>query len=204
MSDYQRMIDNLQSEVSQLKTQLAEKESQLSIKPFERGVERELSWLDGLSHQISENVQDRINLQKALFELEETNLRNRTELQHLDDAIAKQATEKDVVEALSSRRQVILDNIRDNDEAGVNYQRDIEENEKHRCELQDMLNEAINNNGNKTYLHILNQYKLLVSRINRTVPYFLDHEVLTLRFTFIVVFNKSRGWVIRNYSLKWQ
>lgn len=67
-----------------------------------------------------------------------------------------------------------------------------------------MLNEAINNNGNKTYLHILNQYKLLVSRINRTVPYFLDHEVLTLRFTFIVVFNKSRGWVIRNYSLKWQ
>ncbi|ESQ45571.1 hypothetical protein EUTSA_v10010126mg [Eutrema salsugineum] len=161
MSDYQRMIDNLQSEVSQLKKQLAEKESQLSIKPFERGVERELSWLDGLSHQISENVQERINLQKALFELEETNLRNRTELQHLDDAIAKQATEKDVVEALSSRRQVILDNIRDNDEAGVNYQREIEENEKHRCQLQDMLNEAINNNGNKTYLHILNQYKLL-------------------------------------------
>ncbi|XP_010515323.1 PREDICTED: kinesin-like protein KIN-8B [Camelina sativa] len=161
MSDYQRMIDNLQKEVSQLKTQLAEKESQLSIKPFERGVERELSWLDGLSHQISENVQDRINLQKALFELEETNLRNRTELQHLDDAIAKQATEKDVVEALSSRRQVILDNIRDNDEAGVNYQREIEENERHRCKLQDMLNEAINNNGNKTYLHILNQYKLL-------------------------------------------
>lgn len=33
------------------------------------------------------------------------------------------ATEKDVAEALSSRRQVILDNIRDNDEAGVNYQR---------------------------------------------------------------------------------
>ncbi|KAJ0231425.1 Kinesin-like protein KIN-8B [Hirschfeldia incana] len=161
MSDYQRMIDNLQSEVSQLKKQLAEKESQLSIIPFERGVERELSWLDGLSHQISENVQERINLQKALFELEETNLRNRTELQHLDDAIAKQATEKDIVEALSSRRQVILDNIRDNDEAGVNYQREIEENEKHRCKLQDMLNEAINNNGNKTYLHILNQYKLL-------------------------------------------
>ncbi|CAN8254831.1 unnamed protein product [Cochlearia groenlandica] len=160
MSDYQRMIDNLQSEVSQLKKQLAEKESQLSIKPFERGVERELSWLDGLSHQISENVQERINLQKALFELEETNLRNRTELQHLDDAIAKQ-TNKDVVEALSSRRQVILDNIRDNDEAGVNYQREIVENEKHRCKLQDMLNEAINNNGNKTYLHILNQYKLL-------------------------------------------
>ncbi|XP_010518835.1 PREDICTED: kinesin-like protein KIN-8B [Tarenaya hassleriana] len=163
VSDYQRMIDSLQSEVCQLKKQLAEKESQLSIKPFERSVDGEVSWLDALSHQISENVQDRINLQKALFELEETNLRNRTELQHLDDAIVKQVTEKEqaIVEALRTRRQVILDNIRDNDEAGVNYQTEIEENEKHRCEIQDMLNEAINNNGNKTYLHILNQYKLL-------------------------------------------
>jgi len=36
-----------------------------------------------------------------------------------------QVIEKDgeVVEALRARRQVILDNIRDNDEAGVNYQK---------------------------------------------------------------------------------
>lgn len=43
-----------------------------------------------------------------------------------------------------------------------------------------MLNEAINNNGNKTYLHILNQYKLLVSRIKKAISDFLDPEVLTL------------------------
>ncbi|XP_022752290.1 kinesin-like protein KIN-8B [Durio zibethinus] len=69
--------------------------------------------------QMIDSLQERINLQKALFELEETNLRNRTELQHLDDAIAKQqASEKDgtVVEALRVRRQDILDNICDNDE----------------------------------------------------------------------------------------
>lgn len=38
-----------------------------------------------------------------------------------------QAIEKDgaVVQALRSRRQVILDNIRDNDEAGTNYQKVI-------------------------------------------------------------------------------
>lgn len=211
-----------------MKKELAEKESQLSIKPAEKAVDDELSWLNTLSHETSENVQERINLQKALYELEETNLRNRTELQHLDDAIAKQqvalkqhtyymvilldmshaafywkilsllfhcanlssnleeeklfyfyfsevrfyffflvgkqgwdrlekdreradyflrtskerlllecyadnemhfsmsqAIEKDgsVVEALRARRQVILDNIRDNDEAGVNYQK---------------------------------------------------------------------------------
>lgn len=164
VSDYQRMIDSLQTEVSQLKTQLAEKESQLSTKPTERPVDDELSWLNILSQETSENVQERINLQKALFELEETNLRNRTELQHLDDGIAKQqAIENDgtVVKALVLRRQLVLDNIRDNDETGVIYQKEIEANEKRRCELQEMIDEAISNNANKTYLRILSQYRLL-------------------------------------------
>lgn len=80
----------LQVEVGRLKKELAAKESQLSVKPAEKAADDELSWLNILSHEINENVQERINLQKALFELEETNLRNRTELQHLDDAIAKQ------------------------------------------------------------------------------------------------------------------
>ncbi|XP_065623655.1 kinesin-like protein KIN-8B [Quercus suber] len=166
VSDYQRMIDSLQNEVFRLRKELAAKESQLSLKPAEKAAD-DMSWLNVLSHEISENVQERINLQKALFELEETNLRNRTELQHLDDAIAKQQViEKDgaVVEALRARRQVILDNIRDNDEAGVNYQKEIEANEKHRCQLQNMNEEAISDSGNKTYLGILSQYRILVIR----------------------------------------
>lgn len=164
VSDYQRMIDSLQIEVCRLKKELAAKESQLSVKPADKAADDELSWLNILSHEISENVQERINLQKALFELEETNLCNRTELQHLDDAIAKQqAIGKDgpVVDALRARLQVILDNIRDNDEAGVNYQKEIEANEEHRCQLQNMIEEAISNNGNKTYLRILSQYRIL-------------------------------------------
>ncbi|GAB2232043.1 hypothetical protein Droror1_Dr00011064 [Drosera rotundifolia] len=164
VSDYQRMIDSLQIEVSHLRKELEEKETQLSIKPSEKAADDELSWLNTLSHEISENVQERINLQKALFELDETNHRNRAEVQHLDDAIAKhQASEKDgvVVKTLSARRQVILDNIRDNNEAGVHYQKEIEANEKHRCQLQGMIDEAIKNNGNKTYLYILSQYRLL-------------------------------------------
>lgn len=80
----------MQIEVSRLKEELAEKESQLITKPTEKASDDELSWLNILSQETTENVQERINLQKALFELEETNLRNRTELQHLDDAIAKQ------------------------------------------------------------------------------------------------------------------
>ncbi|KAJ8513950.1 hypothetical protein OPV22_004384 [Ensete ventricosum] len=163
LADYQRMIDNLQIEVCCLRKELAEKESQLSIKPVEKAADDELSWLNILSHETGENVQEHINLQKALFELEETNRRNRTELQHLDDAIAMQEViEKDgaVVQALRSRRQVILDNIRDNDEAGAGYKKDIEINEKQRHQLQDMIDEAISSNGDKIYLHILSQYRL--------------------------------------------
>lgn len=79
----------MQIEVCGLRKELAEKDSQLSV-TAEKAVDDELSWLNVLSHETNENVQERINLQKALFELEETNLRNRIELQHLDDAIAKQ------------------------------------------------------------------------------------------------------------------
>ncbi|CAI9110537.1 OLC1v1010585C3 [Oldenlandia corymbosa var. corymbosa] len=164
VSDYQRMIDSLQNEVSRLRKELSEKESQLSAKPSEKAADDEISWLNSLSQETSENVQERINLQKALFEIEEINLRNRTELQQLDDAIAKQQDiEKDgaVVQALRVRRQVILDNIRDNDELGVHYKKEIESNEKRRCQLQNMIEEAISNNGNKTYLRILSQYRLL-------------------------------------------
>ncbi|KAF5738059.1 putative Chromosome-associated kinesin KIF4A [Tripterygium wilfordii] len=164
VSDYQRMIDSLQIEVCRLKNELAQKESQPSVKPAEKAADDEMSWLDILSRETSENVQERINLQKALFELEQTNIKNHIELQHLDDAIVKQQEiEKEgaVVDALRARRQVILDNIRDNDEAGINYQKEIEANEKHRCQLQDMIEESINNNGNKTYLRILSQYRLL-------------------------------------------
>ncbi|KAE8792313.1 Kinesin-like protein KIF19 [Hordeum vulgare] len=48
------------------------------------------------------------------------------ELQHLDDAIARpQVNEKDyaLFQALTSRRQVILDNICDNDEADASYRK---------------------------------------------------------------------------------
>ena len=72
-----------------MKKKLAEKESQLSSKPAEKAADDELSWLNIVSHEISANVQERINLQKAMSELEETNLNNRSELQRLDDIIAR-------------------------------------------------------------------------------------------------------------------
>jgi len=79
-----------QVEVSQLRRELADKESQLSARnpEKEKSADDELSWLDVLSHDINENVEEIINLQKALFELEDMNLHNRLELQQLDELIA--------------------------------------------------------------------------------------------------------------------
>ncbi|CAK9863173.1 unnamed protein product [Sphagnum jensenii] len=166
VADYQRMIDNLQVEVSQLRRELADKESQLSARnpEKEKSADDELSWLDVLSHDINENVEERINLQKALFELEDMNLHNRLELQQLDELIAdpnllRRNGEKD--EELVERRQVVLDNIRDNDEAGAHYRQDIECNEAQRKELQRLIDEAIDSDRNKTFLRILSQYRLL-------------------------------------------
>ncbi|CAM6024935.1 unnamed protein product [Sphagnum balticum] len=165
VADYQQMIDNLQVEVTQLRRELADKETQLSARTPEKEklADDELSWLDVLSHDINENVQERINLQKALFELEDMNLHNRAELQQLDDLIMnltiRRIGEKE--EALVERRQVVLDNIRDNDEAATHYRQDIEHNEAQRKELQRLIDEAIDTDHNKTVLRILSQYRLL-------------------------------------------
>ncbi|KAH9620804.1 hypothetical protein KSS87_012573 [Heliosperma pusillum] len=165
ISDYQRIINSLQTEVCRLKKELAEKESRLRVNPIEKSADVELSWLNIVSREISENVQERINLQKAVLELEETNLHNRVELQRLDEEISQQQTiemEGLNVKTLRERRQIVLDNIRDNDEVGAEYQKEIEANEKQRCQLQGTIDEAIKNNGNTTYLQILSQYRLLV------------------------------------------
>jgi kinesin family protein 18/19 len=156
----------IQVEVTQLRRELADKETQLSARTPEKEklADDELSWLDVLSHDINENVQERINLQKALFELEDMNLHNRAELQQLDDLIMnltiRRIGEKE--EALVERRQVVLDNIRDNDEAATHYRQDIEHNEAQRKELQRLIDEAIDTDHNKTFLRILSQYRLLV------------------------------------------
>lgn len=74
-----------------MRRELADKETLLSARTpeKEKSADDELSWLDMLSHDINDNVEERINLQKALFELEDMNLHNRAELQRLDELIAE-------------------------------------------------------------------------------------------------------------------
>ena len=79
----------MQNEVSLLKQELEEKEVQLNGLSTGRNQNDGLTWLNTLSHDINENVEERINLQKALFELEDKNSYNHYELQQLDNEIAK-------------------------------------------------------------------------------------------------------------------
>eukprot|EP00879_Flechtneria_rotunda_P026376 GHRR01028120.1.p1 GENE.GHRR01028120.1~~GHRR01028120.1.p1 ORF type:complete len:149 (+),score=59.96 GHRR01028120.1:1002-1448(+) len=46
-----------------------------------------LAWIDGLAQEINENVEERINLQKALFELEDINVCNKYELQNIENML---------------------------------------------------------------------------------------------------------------------
>jgi len=46
-----------------------------------------LTWIDALATEINENVEERINLQKALFELEDVNVCNRYELQNIQEML---------------------------------------------------------------------------------------------------------------------
>lgn len=87
VSEYQLIIDNLQGEVQDLKEKLRVKEKEapplgcLNPVPEE---DAQMQWLDNLSSEINENTEERINLQKALFELEDANVCNKCELQHLE------------------------------------------------------------------------------------------------------------------------
>jgi hypothetical protein len=46
-----------------------------------------LAWIDGLVQEVNDNIEERINLQKALFELEDINVCNQYELQNLEDML---------------------------------------------------------------------------------------------------------------------
>ena len=174
IADYQRMIDNLQREVYELKTELKDKDpvpkpSRGPGAPGGAGVEEEpdseLSWLDALSNDININVEARINLQKALFELEDTNVQNKSEMMQIDEAVAEAERNgagqgaPELVE-LAERRADVVENVRENEETGERIRADIEANEAARRALQAKIDEAMKSDRNKTFLHILSQYRL--------------------------------------------
>lgn len=57
-----------------------------------------LAWIDALAQEINENIEERINLQKALFELEDINVCNKYELHNLEQMLEADEGEDTVYE----------------------------------------------------------------------------------------------------------
>lgn len=75
-----------QAEVQNLRSQLDDRSSAQSAAQCP-GEADQISWIDALATEINENVEERINLQKALFELEDLNVCNKFELKNLEECL---------------------------------------------------------------------------------------------------------------------
>jgi kinesin family protein 18/19 len=150
IGDYQHVIDDLQSKVASLTTQLANKEekaSRASHPSAASGHSFSEAWLDALSDDINENVEERINIQKALFELEDINNQNvyersalKRRLLQVTDSNPNNSTER---RSLRGRIDDIDETIRANEALGAKYRKDVDANELVRVAIQSRIDAAI-------------------------------------------------------------
>lgn len=142
-----------------LRSKLDEKPSTAS------SVDDQLSWIDNLATEINENVEERINLQKALFELEDVNICNNFELKNVEDHLTATDLNIEEVSQWKEKRQNILDNIDENEEAGTRYRQDIEANEKSRLQIQERIEQGMSQYQNASFLKILSTFRLQAVRL---------------------------------------
>ena len=168
IGDYQHVIDDLQSKVASLTTQLANKEekaSRASHPSAASGHSFSEAWLDALSDDINENVEERINIQKALFELEDINNQNvyersalKRRLLQVTDSNPNNSTER---RSLRGRIDDIDETIRANEALGAKYRKDVDANELVRVAIQSRIDAAIAEGKSTSFLRILSQYRLV-------------------------------------------
>mmetsp|Transcript_9505 Transcript_9505/g.27171 ORF Transcript_9505/g.27171 Transcript_9505/m.27171 type:complete len:980 (+) Transcript_9505:572-3511(+) len=171
VSDYQRIIDNLQTEVQQLKDQLQQKETLPSVteggsgRGAEESEDDQMKWLDDLSSEINENTEERINLQKALFELEDTNVLNKCELQQLEHYL--QSGHASEIEAMDINERILAmkGNVLENEETGLRYRSDIEANENQRKAIQEKINSAMEKYSSTSFLQVLSTFRMQAVRL---------------------------------------
>ncbi|KAF6258961.1 hypothetical protein COO60DRAFT_1058731 [Scenedesmus sp. NREL 46B-D3] len=209
ITDYQNIIDNLQTEVQSLKARLADKPPAAGLAGSSEAAARgagsclpddsragpgpassacavgadcgalssgaavcssaeaeTLAWIDALAQEINENVEERINLQKALFELEDINVCNQYELQHIEDVLAAEAAAnaEEAAEA-HERKAVLLEEVQDNNGEASRYRADIAANEACRREIQAKIETAIDANSNVNFLKILSTFRIQAVRL---------------------------------------
>lgn len=168
IGDYQHVIDDLQSKVARLKTQLANKEASITNERLSQVSQNAASvtesWLDALSDDINENVEERINIEKALFELEDINAQNlyeRSSLKHRLIGVTEKNPHDPNRKVLKGRIDSIDETIRENEALGAKYRKDIDANEVVREAIQSRIDSAMSEGKSPSFLRILSQYRLV-------------------------------------------
>lgn len=190
IADYQRIIDNLQSEVQDLKVQLGSRaivatlhrESSGPIPGVVRVASGDLEpvrgsgmngshasvssdievlgLIDNLVQEMNENIEERVNLQKALFEIEDANVFNRYELKQLEEFLeAGHGSVKDITEA-RDRRDEVLSAVKENDKERNSLKAEISENEEDRRLIQEKIDHLSHSYQNVAFLNLVSTFRL--------------------------------------------
>ncbi|ACO64983.1 predicted protein, partial [Micromonas commoda] len=179
----QRVIEQLQDEVAGLKRELKAARSGAPISNpsaiDDAGVRTEDvfddRWLEKLSVDVHENTEERINLQRALFELEDVAIQSRCELASVEDRLVELemtgaaqipgSRDKSEAESLRDRRRRLADGLREGENAARRDRAAMDANEGKRREIQSRIDRAAeareSRNGGKlpAFLRILSQYR---------------------------------------------
>ena len=180
IADYQRIIDNLQSEVQDLKVQLGGRGGGGSLARAPSGTDsgldisaishpqsismsadvEVLGLIDSLVQEMNENIEERVNLQKALFEIEDANVFNRYELKQLEEFLeAGNGSVKDITEA-RDRREDVLSAVKENDKERSSLKAEISENEEDRRLIQEKIDDLSKSYQNVAFLNLVSTFRL--------------------------------------------
>ncbi|GAX81643.1 hypothetical protein CEUSTIGMA_g9071.t1 [Chlamydomonas eustigma] len=165
VADYQRIIDNLQVEVQDLKMQLSERPRSATALEASSTESDVLAFIDTLVQEMNDNIEERINLQKALFEIEDANIFSKYELKQLEEFLeAGQGNVKDIVEA-RDRRNDVLSAVTGNEKERDKFKAEIAENEAERRNIQARIDQLAQTNQNVAFLNLMSTFRLQAVRL---------------------------------------
>ncbi|CAG9463923.1 unnamed protein product [Pedinophyceae sp. YPF-701] len=162
VTEYQNIIDRLQAELREARQKLAARHTNSLHRSMALGDDM-LAWLEETTQAIADNVDARINLQKALLEIEEMNLHNQAELSHVREALARPGLAPSSRRELESEERDLEEAIRENAEEQRGYVEELADNERENRGISERLDNALNQPGGQAhggFYNILSSFRV--------------------------------------------
>lgn len=93
------------------------------------------------------------------------NVCNKFELKNINDYLAAADLGSDEENDLTERKQNILENIKENEDAGLRYRHDIDSNEQCRFQIQQRIEHGMEEYQSASFLKILSTFRLQAVRL---------------------------------------